>query len=263
MDDSARIIDVTDSPSRMDAVRVLFMAYARDIGIDLGFQGFEKELDELPGCYALPFGRILLAEVERDVVGCVALRPIDETTGEVKRLFVRPEFRGRGLARDLAVEIVAAGFESGYKRLLLDTLGTMTAARKLYESLGFRETEPYYDNPLPDVVYYELDFHKAARNYVAKHARKLGGGQWGVTLQNDDMTTMDEVVALIREFCRYETSLAEALMRICHLHGSVIIQRCETRELAEAQIALMEGYCNRYDLPLRIVVYKIPDHLMQ
>lgn len=263
MDDSARIIDVTDSPPRMDAVRVLFMAYAKDIGIDLGFQGFEKELNELPGCYALPFGRILLAEAEREVVGCVALRPINESTGEVKRLFVRPKFRGQGLARDLASEIVTLGFHSGYRRLLLDTLGSMTAARKLYESLGFTETEPYYDNPLPNVVYYELDFHKAARSYVAKHARKLGTGQWGVTLQNDDMTTMDEVVSLIQRFCRYDFELAESLMRLTHLHGSAIIKRVDSRDEAQEFVMRMDTACVHESIPLKIVIYKIPDHFMQ
>ena len=261
--DDGQIIDVTDSSSRMDAVRVLFIAYARDIGIDLGFQGFENELAELPGCYALPFGRIVLAEVDREVAGCVALRPIDEKTGEVKRLFVRPEFRGRGLAKRLANEVVNAGLECGYSRLLLDTLGSMTAARKLYESLGFKQTEPYYDNPLPDVVYYELNYHEAARSHVAKHARKLGSGKWGVTLQNDDITTMQEVVELIQEFLGYDDALAEALMRVCHLHGSVIIQRCDRQEVALAQIALMQAWCERREVPLNIVVYRIPDHLMR
>ena len=258
-----RIIDVTDSPSRMDDVRVLFMAYAKDIGIDLCFQGFETELAELPGCYAAPWGCILLAEVDREPVACVALRPIDEKTGEIKRLFVRPEFRGHGLARRLATEVVNAGFECGYSRLLLDTLSSMTAARKLYESLGFKPTEAYYDNPLPDVCYYELDLHDHARRHVARHARKLGSGKWGVTLYNDDDTTMDEVVELIRDFCGYDTALAEALMRICHLHGSVIIQRCDRQEVALAQIALMEAWCERRDVPLNIVVYRIPDHLLR
>ena len=259
---STQIIDVTDRSEFFGDVRSLFAEYARDINIDLSFQGFEKELAELPGCYELPWGRILLAQVDGQPAGCIALRPIDAEVGEVKRLYVRPEFRGRGLAKRLAETVLIEGFNNGYLRIVLDTLASMTAARKLYESLGFKETDPYYDNPLPDVVYYELIYHDAARAYVAKRARELGDGQWAVTFQNDHETSMDEVVALIREFCGYDDPLAEALMRMCHLHGSVIVKRYEHEELAVAQIALMEAHCERRDVPLRMFVYKVPYNLM-
>jgi carbonic anhydrase len=150
------IVDVTEQPERMDDVRALFREYADEIGINLDFQGFEAELADLPGCYAAPEGCILLATIDDDIAGCIALRPFDEATAEVKRMYVRPAHRGRGIARKLAGELMTRVKTMGYRRVLLDTLAGMKPARALYSELGFKETEAYYDNPLPDVVYYEL-----------------------------------------------------------------------------------------------------------
>lgn len=141
---------------RLDDVRGLFREYAEWVGVDLAFQGFEDELTGLPGKYARPDGRLLLLLDGARAIGCVALRRFDSATGEVKRLYVRPPARGRGLGKALAREVVDAAREIGYRRLLLDTLAPMVEARTLYASFGFHEVPAYYHNPLPGAVYMEL-----------------------------------------------------------------------------------------------------------
>jgi len=143
-------------PEDLDTVRRLFREYAEGTGIDLCFQGFEEEMAALPGKYARPQGRLLLAWHEGKPMGCVALRPVNERDCEMKRLYVRPEARGLNLGRALASRICEEGREAGYQRILLDTLSTMTTALTLYRSLGFTDTEPYVYNPLPEVVYLGL-----------------------------------------------------------------------------------------------------------
>ncbi|XHS79383.1 GNAT family N-acetyltransferase [Burkholderiaceae bacterium UC74_6] len=140
-------------PEDLETVRALFREYAVGTGLDLEFQGFEDELAALPGKYARPRGRLLLAWHEGQPLGCVALRPVNERDCEMKRLYVRPAARGLNLGRELASRICEEGREAGYQRILLDTLSTMTAALTLYRSLGFTDTQAYVYNPLPDVVY--------------------------------------------------------------------------------------------------------------
>ena len=145
-------------PERIDALRTLFREYAEWLDVDLCFQDFEAELASLPGEYAPPKGRAFLAEVDGHLAGCVGLRPLDDGWCEMKRMYVRPAARGLGLGRLLAEHIVAEGRALGYAGMRLDTLDRLAAARAIYASMGFRETEPYYDNPLPGVRYYALRF---------------------------------------------------------------------------------------------------------
>lgn len=167
-----RIIDVTKQRERMDDMRALFREYATEIGIDLAFQDFEDELAGLPGRYAAPRGCILLAELDGDAVGCIALRPLEGDVGEIKRMYIKPAARGHGLAGRLARECIRQAIECGYKRLRLDTLKSMLPARKLYGRLGFIEIEPYYHNPLPDVVYYELVLQNGPNREEPRRAAK-------------------------------------------------------------------------------------------
>lgn len=144
------------SPADLETVRTLFREYQAWLGVDLCFQGFEAELASLPGRYAPPAGRLLLAEaLEGATAGCVGLWALDDHVCEMKRLWVRPAWRGGGLGRRLAERIVAAGGEAGYRAMRLDSLGRLTAALALYRSLGFVDVAAYYDNPLDDVVYLE------------------------------------------------------------------------------------------------------------
>jgi len=140
----------------LPAVRGLFVEYAEAIEVDLDFQGFDGELAELPGRYAPPTGRLFLALEAGRAAGCVALRKLDVGVCEMKRLYVRPLFRRRGLGRQLAHAAIASARETGYVRMLLDTLGSMEAALALYERLGFQRIAAYYDNPVDDAVYMEL-----------------------------------------------------------------------------------------------------------
>ncbi|HEX4678043.1 MAG TPA: GNAT family N-acetyltransferase [Gaiellaceae bacterium] len=139
--------------SHVDEVRELFHEYAASLSFALDFQDFDRELDELPGAYAPPRGALLLARGE----GCVALRPIDETTCEMKRLYVRPSVRGTGLGRCLAEAIVAEARTLGYSHMRLDTVPEMDAAQSLYARLGFREIPPYRPNPVPGARFLELE----------------------------------------------------------------------------------------------------------
>ncbi|CAN7205488.1 MULTISPECIES: GNAT family N-acetyltransferase [unclassified Variovorax] len=150
-------IKAAELPRDLDTVRVLFREYAESLGIDLEFQGFEAEVAALPGKYEPPAGRILLAWRGTDALGCIALRPIDASTGEMKRLYVRPQARGEQLGRRLTERVCQEAREAGYARICLDTLPTMGAAQGLYQSLGFRSIEPYVFNPIPGTKFLALD----------------------------------------------------------------------------------------------------------
>lgn len=145
-----------DDEAAVVEVRRLFEEYAHFLGVDLCFQGFEQELAELPGAYAPPDGRLLLAIADGRPVGCVALRKLEEGICEMKRLYVQPGFRGQGLGRRLAEAIIREAREIGYRKMRLDSLASLKEAAALYRSLGFVEISPYCFNPLPDAVFMEL-----------------------------------------------------------------------------------------------------------
>jgi GNAT superfamily N-acetyltransferase len=141
--------------TELDAVLELFDEYQRGLGVDLGFQGFAEELATLPGRYAPPGGRLLLALAGTDAAGVVALRALDDGACEMKRLFVRPAYRGHGLGYRLATQIVNEATALGYSLMRLDTLDTLDSAMRMYAAMGFQRRMPYYANPLPGVVYWE------------------------------------------------------------------------------------------------------------
>ena len=154
----------TQTVDQIEQARELFKEYESWLGINLCFQNFEKELAELPGEYVPPTGRLLLAVQDNRVAGCIALRKIGDGVCEMKRLFVREEFRGKGLGRQLVETIVRTAKELGYERMRLDTLpGKMDQAIALYGALGFKEIEPYYPNPVPGAKFMELALVSEAR----------------------------------------------------------------------------------------------------
>jgi putative acetyltransferase len=160
------IVSLGTAPTaaELEIVRSLFREYADSLGFSLGFQGFVEELTGLPGEYAPPRGRLLLAYTRpgAEPAGCVALRPLEGEVGEMKRMFLPPAFRGRGLGRRLAERLLAEARIAGYRLLRLDTIDTMKEALGLYRSLGFRDIPPYRFNPMPGAVYLELDLTAAS-----------------------------------------------------------------------------------------------------
>jgi len=182
-DTPAVVLLTPDEAHEIDAARAIFRDYAASLGIDLCFQNFEEEVATLPGDYAEPRGALLLALVDAahikeaagqqaptlmrpngtlaHVAGCCGLRPLDNAdyanAAEMKRLFVRPGFRGLGVGRQLAEAILDAARGAGYGCVLLDTLDDMESARALYEDLGFEEVPPYYHNPIAGAHYLKVD----------------------------------------------------------------------------------------------------------
>ena len=154
----ARDIRQATTTDDIERARALFVEYAQWLKVDLCFQGFAEELKTLPGAYAPPRGRLLLAGTAHDAFACIALRPLEGAgLAEVKRLYVRPAHRGERWGYRLSEELIAEARAIGYRELKLDTLEWMTPARALYASLGFRECGAYYDTPLAGVVYMRLE----------------------------------------------------------------------------------------------------------
>ena len=145
------------TPEQIRIVHSLFEEYARGLNISLCFQNFSQELAELPGSYAPPKGRLLLASVTGHAAGCVGIRSIEPGICEMKRLYVPPNFRGRGIGQRLASAAIHEAREAGYKVVRLDTLDSMKSAQNLYQELGFRPIAPYYHNPVAGVVFLELN----------------------------------------------------------------------------------------------------------
>ncbi|HUR93139.1 MAG TPA: GNAT family N-acetyltransferase [Gemmatimonadales bacterium] len=141
----------------LQEARLLFAEYAASLRVDLAFQGFEAELAGLPGAYAPPQGRVLVALAAESPAGCVGVRPLEAGICEMKRLYVRAEFRGQGIGRQLAAMALSEARSAGYDSMRLDTLASMPAARRLYDELGFVAIPPYRHTPLPGAEFLEVD----------------------------------------------------------------------------------------------------------
>jgi GNAT superfamily N-acetyltransferase len=152
-----------ETAEEVENARTLFVEYAKSLNFSLCFQGFDEELANLPGEYRPPLGRLLLAYCEGKLAGCGALRKFDGAVCEMKRLFVRPEFRGKGIGRILAEKIISEARAAHYELMRLDTVTTMKEAIALYNSLGFTSTVPYRFNPMPETLYMELQLQPSAR----------------------------------------------------------------------------------------------------
>lgn len=150
------IIEQATTTSDLLGTSVLFAEYAASLGVDLSFQRFDEELANLPGDYAPPDGCLLLARRGNETAGCVALRKLEEGICEMKRLYVRPQFRGLNIGRLLAERVITEARQRGYERMRLDTLPSMKGAQQLYDTLGFKQIPAYRYNPIPDTMFLEL-----------------------------------------------------------------------------------------------------------
>lgn len=139
----------------LEEVKKIFTEYQEYLNVDLCFQSFDFELNNLNSIYKSPKGTIILAKIDDEIAGCIALKPIEEGNCEMKRLYVKPEFRKTGLGRKLIDEVLEFAKNSGYEKIKLDTLKKLKAAINLYQQYGFIETKPYVYNPLSDVLYFE------------------------------------------------------------------------------------------------------------
>lgn len=150
-------IEYVNSEKELKIVRELFVEYADSLGFDLEFQDFKTELKNLPGDYTPPSGCLLLAYEEDILYGCVALRKFRDKICEMKRLYIRPECRGKGVGKALAIRVIEEAYKRGYKKMVLDTIDTMQTAITLYRGLGFKEIKPYRENPVPGARFFKLD----------------------------------------------------------------------------------------------------------
>ncbi len=150
------VLSQAEGFEQVATARKLFREYAEAIATDLEYQGFASELAALPLPYVLPRGALLIAHAGKDVAGCVALRPLDSRTGEMKRLYVRPAYRSWGLGKLLVEAVILVARQAGYSELRLDTLPTMASAQALYHRLGFVEIPPYNNTHLPGTRFYAL-----------------------------------------------------------------------------------------------------------
>ena len=146
-----------ETKDQVSIVRELFLEYAKSLGFSLCFQDFDKELARLPGEYAPPDGRLFIALDDTDAIGCIALRKLDEGICEMKRLYVKPSCRGKGLGKLLVQTVIDEAVKIGYKKMRLDTVPKMKEAIDLYRKIGFKEIKPYRENPIEGALYMEME----------------------------------------------------------------------------------------------------------
>ncbi len=163
MPESTTLTAVTSADDGHAArARTLLLEYAESLDVDLSFQNFDRELSDFPAGYLPPSGALILAIRGEQLAGSVAMRKLDAETCEMKRLYVRADFRGLGVGRELAVAIIDAAGDRGYRRMRLDTLPGMEGAQRLYRTLGFREIAAYYESPVSGTRFLELDLRQSA-----------------------------------------------------------------------------------------------------
>ena len=150
-------LSIVKSPKQIKIAKALFKEYAESLEINLDFQDFEREFKELPGEYNPPSGRLILAYDNSKPAGCVALKKLNNEICEMKRLFVKPEYRKKEIGKILTKKIIAEALGIGYSKMRLDTISSMKAAIHIYRSFGFYEIEPYYNNPVKEAIYFELE----------------------------------------------------------------------------------------------------------
>jgi ribosomal protein S18 acetylase RimI-like enzyme len=169
--DEAESITIREAgPADLATIREMLLEYQRWLGVDLSFQGFAHEVEGLPGDYTAPDGALLIARRGAEVAGMVALRRLDATRGEMKRLFVRGAARGTGVGRELVARIVGEARARGYQSIVLDTLPKMQSAQRMYEQFGFRDVPPYYQSAIPGTRYMALALAGPAVPYHRKVA---------------------------------------------------------------------------------------------
>lgn len=149
-------LEIIDGETRIDDVKALFSEYAASLGIDLGYQNYDEEFSGLPGKYARPDGRLYLALVDGVPAGCIAMRRLSASCAEMKRLYVRDDYRGQRIGRLLVERVIDSAREIGCDALVLDTLASMRRAQELYHSLGFVPTKAYYEGAYPGTVFLRL-----------------------------------------------------------------------------------------------------------
>ncbi|MEH1741023.1 GNAT family N-acetyltransferase [Fusobacterium varium] len=150
-------IDIKAAYNDLENIKLLFNEYTTMLGVNLAFQGYDEEIKNLPGKYALPYGRLYIAYYDNKAAGCIALRKFENDGCEMKRLFVRPEYRHLKIGKKLVDKIIEDARELKYKYMVLDTLSNLHEAISLYRKSGFQEVEAYYENPLDNVLYFKLE----------------------------------------------------------------------------------------------------------
>ena len=253
------IMDAAGNTALLGSVRSMLRRYADEIGVSLDFQRFEQELDNLSSEYAPPAGTLFVAWNGHMAIGCIALRPIDESIGEIKRMYVLPQWRGRGAGSTLLEAILWAAVAYGYSRVRLDTLGAMHEARRLYVRVGFTEIPAYYDNPIPGAKFYELRTLDFSRRIVDENRAETGAGPFELVVHNDDVTTQLFVLEALQLAVKLSPFVAWASMWLVHGQGRHTVRRYPKEKQANRARDAILNAARHQGFPLRVTVERSPD----